>query len=173
MANANWKDTAEFVGITAIVVSLVFVGLQLRQEEDIARAQSIAEFVASGMDYRVALSEYSDLLVKGNSGAELSEVERHQLRMIMEAAEDRVFMQLMATAPLGFELSTTELKFASFLYRNPVARQTWLQIWEDMERYVDPLRTPESLSRTRASGSSAFRHRVADHLKKLDELYQP
>lgn len=33
-----WKDTAELVGIIAIVASLVFVGLQLRQSHEIALA---------------------------------------------------------------------------------------------------------------------------------------
>jgi len=38
MKFANWKDTAELFGIFAIVASLVFVGLQLRQSHKIALA---------------------------------------------------------------------------------------------------------------------------------------
>ena len=38
MQYMNWKDVAEFVGIAAIVASLVFVGLQLRQSQEIAIA---------------------------------------------------------------------------------------------------------------------------------------
>ena len=38
MSNKDWKGTAELVGIAAIVASLIFVGLQLRQTEVIARA---------------------------------------------------------------------------------------------------------------------------------------
>ena len=34
----DWKDTAELIGIVAIVASLVFVGLQLRQSHEIALA---------------------------------------------------------------------------------------------------------------------------------------
>ena len=68
-------------------------------------------------------------------------------------------------------MSTIELKFASFLYRNPAAREAWLQIDEDMERYVDPLLTPESLARTKASGSAAFRDRIKENLNELDGLY--
>jgi len=39
MAN-NWKDTAELVGIAAIVASLLFVGLQMRLDQQIAGAQA-------------------------------------------------------------------------------------------------------------------------------------
>ncbi len=38
MKFADWKDSAELIGIVAIVASLVFVGLQLRQSHDIALA---------------------------------------------------------------------------------------------------------------------------------------
>ena len=38
MSNRDWKGAAELVGIAAIVASLIFVGLQLRQTEVIARA---------------------------------------------------------------------------------------------------------------------------------------
>ena len=38
MARSDWKDAAEFIGIVAIVASLIFVGLELKQGHDIARA---------------------------------------------------------------------------------------------------------------------------------------
>jgi hypothetical protein len=40
MAQKNWKDTAELVGIVAIVALLIFVGLQLKQSQDITLAAS-------------------------------------------------------------------------------------------------------------------------------------
>jgi hypothetical protein len=40
MAQQNWKDIAEIVGIVAIIASLLFVGLQLKQSQDIALAAS-------------------------------------------------------------------------------------------------------------------------------------
>ena len=39
MKPANWKDIAELFGILAIVLSLVFVGFQMRQEQLIARSE--------------------------------------------------------------------------------------------------------------------------------------
>ena len=39
MKNANWKDVAELIGIAAIVASLIFVGLQMRQSQEIAMAE--------------------------------------------------------------------------------------------------------------------------------------
>ena len=39
MVRYSWKEVLEGIGILSIVVSLVFVGLQIRQEQEIARAQ--------------------------------------------------------------------------------------------------------------------------------------
>ena len=39
MKKSNWTDVAELVGIAAIVASLVFVGLQMRQSQEIAIAE--------------------------------------------------------------------------------------------------------------------------------------
>ena len=36
MKNANWKNIIEVFGISAIVGSLIFVGLELRQAQQIA-----------------------------------------------------------------------------------------------------------------------------------------
>jgi hypothetical protein len=38
MRETDWKDIAEFVGIAAIVASLIFVGLEMRQSQEIAIA---------------------------------------------------------------------------------------------------------------------------------------
>jgi len=39
MQSTNWKDIAEVIGIAAIVASLVFVGMQMRQDRTLARAE--------------------------------------------------------------------------------------------------------------------------------------
>ena len=39
MKSTNWKDVAELVGIVAIVASLVFVGLEMRQDHTVARSE--------------------------------------------------------------------------------------------------------------------------------------
>ncbi len=36
MNKTNWKDIAELIGIAAIVASSVFVGIQMKQSQDIA-----------------------------------------------------------------------------------------------------------------------------------------
>ena len=54
MNSNNWKDTAELIGITAIVVSLVFVGLQMRQSQDIAIAAQYQSRADTAVDWYIS-----------------------------------------------------------------------------------------------------------------------
>ena len=57
MKFSEWKDIAELVGLAALVASLVFVGLQLKQSQDIAaatqfqaRASATQEFILAHIE---------------------------------------------------------------------------------------------------------------------------
>ena len=41
MKSASWKEIAELVGMTAIVLSLIFVGIQLRQSQQLANEDRV------------------------------------------------------------------------------------------------------------------------------------
>jgi len=48
---ANWKTIAEFVGMAAIVASLIFVGLQMKQAQEIAIATQYQERANTAIEY--------------------------------------------------------------------------------------------------------------------------
>jgi len=172
MKSLGGKEIAELVGVTAIVVSLIFVGFQMKQEQEIAYAEALGGYSATSLDFFLAAADYAEILVKGNAGETLTPVESHKLRTFIEAAETRLSLQMAQQQRLGGGLNTGELKFASFLYRNPAARVAWLQLVKDIDQFVDPLRTPESLVRTQERGSGALRQRIKTHLARLDQLYK-
>jgi hypothetical protein len=60
MQNADWRKTAELIGITAIVASLIFVGLQMKQQQEIAIAAQYQERYATIMEFWTA-REQSDI----------------------------------------------------------------------------------------------------------------
>jgi hypothetical protein len=66
MKSTNWKDIVEVVGIAAIVASLVFVGLELRQSDQIAIAAEYQERVATVVDiYNTQIDSDTALSVVG------------------------------------------------------------------------------------------------------------
>jgi hypothetical protein len=57
MKNTNWKDIAELVAIAAVVASLVFVGMQMRQDRLLARAALGAGSFESLASLRLEMTE--------------------------------------------------------------------------------------------------------------------
>ena len=75
MNKTDWKDTAELVGIAAIVASLIFVGLQLRQESAIAARESSSDFVEAGIEMAQLFSDNRQVWRKALDGESLTKDE--------------------------------------------------------------------------------------------------
>ncbi len=160
----EWNEIAELVGIAAIVGSLVFVGLQMKQAQEIGNAERKMMRVANEIEVQNAINEHADIWVRGLSGQELSET------------ETVIFVNLVVTkgsyhqhqsgaahdlgADYGEQVQVREL--ALFLYANPGARAVWVSKHEH-SRKADPLLVTESRP------SLHFTDRVRSALATLDE----
>ena len=71
----RFNEVAELVGIAAIVASLVFVGLQMKQASDIAKNEVSLGVYATGIEINNEFSEYADIWIRGSRGDELDETE--------------------------------------------------------------------------------------------------
>ena len=80
-----WKDVAELIGITAIVTSLIFVGMQLRQEEQIALSQISQADEASSTQIDLAIVENAEIWLQSNSGDPLNEAEQLIMNRLVSA----------------------------------------------------------------------------------------
>ena len=61
MTNPSWKDIAELTGIAAIVASLVFVGVQIRQEAAATRSAAVLQLKDSWVQLNLAQATNLDL----------------------------------------------------------------------------------------------------------------
>jgi hypothetical protein len=75
LKSINWKDIAELIGIAAIVISLIFVGLQLQQDREIATAQLFADYDNTVLEWGGLISDNHDVWSRGLKGKELDEAE--------------------------------------------------------------------------------------------------
>ena len=166
MKSKDWKDTAELVGIAAIVASLMFVGLQLRQEQDIAIAALGQSEVTSRTELNLGMSEFADVWDKSNRGEPLNGSEL----LIMESLIDAWFRRALIGSATREELgggsgSTSRRIFSVLLYQNPGARGIW-EVQRNREReymrHMDPDNT----------FIDDFAENVRADLVRLDELKQ-
>ena len=81
----NWKEIAELVGIFAIVASLLFVGLQMRQEQQIAIVESRSSLTERNIALAELVNANAEVWRNGLDGAELSSDEQTEFDAMAEA----------------------------------------------------------------------------------------
>ncbi len=88
MKTRDWKDVVELIGIAAIVASLIFVGLQMKQAQEIASADRFEQRIANLIEMHNTINEYANIWAKGNSGDELNEIDSIVYRNLVGTKED-------------------------------------------------------------------------------------
>ena len=65
MKTMSWKSLAELTGMTAIVGSLTFVGLQIRQEQVIALSEINLSALSSSIEINNSINDNIDARQRG------------------------------------------------------------------------------------------------------------
>ena len=162
----RWKTIAEFAGITGIIVSLVFVGLQLRQEHRVALVEAGYNRTESFYEVLNGTIENAAVWVKGNAGVdELSPAETAIYDALIQKAFANAYWIAYAQQQLGDTGAVSVHDFAWFLHENPGARRTW-NAWMKTEQHYREKLIPE------AAGVEYMNIVLAD-LEKLDQIDRP
>ena len=162
MKAMNWKSFAELTGITAIVGSLIFVGLQIRQEQVIALSEINFSALSSQIEFDNSINDNIETWVRGNAGEDLDQAEQIIFEGLVENMAYLHRSQWRQYRAFGAdrELRVPVADFALYLYKNPGARITWVEREQQTERDRAIL-IP--------GFASNFRKAVLADLKKLDE----
>jgi hypothetical protein len=165
VTQAKWKEIAELVGISAIVASLIFVGVQLKQDRDLAIAEaSIASF-SHMLEIRDQQFEYIEIWNSGNAGLELTADQRAIYRGLIVGAHQSAFMVWSSLDRAG--LASVEFAvsdFAGFLYRNPAARLEW-------ETHVNEIGSFRELPGEDFQRNTNWEDSVRKRIKEIGEAY--
>ena len=129
MANSKieWKVIAESIAMMAIVLSLVFVGLQLKQSQVIARNEIDGQFLENRIEAVGQINDHVNVWVRGLAAEKLSVDDAAVFENLLININDITFF----TASNHFNLGSNEDAriniddFAIFLHRNPGARRVW------------------------------------------------
>jgi len=163
MKNIGWKDIVEFIGIAAIVGSLIFVGLQMQQTRDIALNEDDHNRIANQIEQKNALFEHADIWLKGNSGESLDRIESMIYIELIRTKWNLAYWQSVTEIRLGRNGDVSLHDFAWFLYENPGARKFWESDAEERNLH-------RSLLTGREPGPIAVQDVVRADLIKLDQL---
>ena len=162
----RWKTIAEFAGITGIIVSLVFIGLQLRQEHRVALVELAFNATESYYEQRNGTIENAAVWVKGNAGVdELSPAETAIYDALIQKAFANAYWIAYAQQQLGDTRAVSVHDFAWFLHENPGARRTW-NAWMTIEQDYREKLIAEPVG-------VEYMNIVLADLEKLDQIDRP
>ena len=85
MSREQLQDWVQIVGILAVVGSLVFVGLQIRQATETRDFEGALTAQESSVDWLVMLAEHGDIWPRGCAGEHLNPEERYVFRKLARA----------------------------------------------------------------------------------------
>ena len=151
----QWKSVFEAIGFVGLIASLIFVGLQIQQEHQIARAQNSADFDDTMIEYARVINANRQVWKKGLEGAELSPTDQIAFEVVAFAVWQKFFGIYQRTDLLGYRP------------RDEIARQlaSELYIFPGLRRYfVARCEHGESMGFSRP-----FCRDVKGQLSKLDD----
>ena len=90
MKKTSWKDIAELIGMTAIVLSLIFVGLQLRQSQQLAHEEIVNYSIERQNALRELIVANAEIWQKACVGEPLDPISRIIAAKIYGAWMDHV-----------------------------------------------------------------------------------
>jgi hypothetical protein len=149
MVDLKWKGIAELIGVGAIVASLIFVGLQMQQAEDIARYERYGDST-NPLDLTALLLENEDVWLKGCAGEPLEVedwftfIQLADLHTIRRNSRWEI-SRLIRTEP-GMRADGAIYMLALDLYSNPGLLRAWNERESigrhlgDIVRKADPTR---------------------------------
>lgn len=137
MKKNNWKDTAELIGMAAIVISLGLVAFEVRQNTRAIEQEAAATHAANSIaiNHFVAGNEdFSRIVVKSGS-EQLSPGERFRLTVFYRgvARHWQYTYFLYRSGSLDQEIWESELRFMGAIMN--FNSETWGPYWNIEQRY--------------------------------------
>jgi len=169
MRSADWKDIAELVGIAAIVASLIFVGLQMKQSQDIAiadqyqsRADAALEFYVGRMQNDSAL-ELIAIEIQAN-------IDNGQVPEAIRRSMEKEGPQILAARHLHYRSNITMFDNYHFQYEQGfLTEDAWLGFRRRLKGLLSNDVYAALYEQMETQFRSSFREACSQILKEIDE----
>ena len=129
MSFKKFNEVAELLGMVAIVASLIFVGLQMRQSQRIALADMLSADSSASIELASLMSDHSEVWVRGIAGEELEDSDAVVFKSIVFALGDNAWSRQDQYRRLGDDTMADGLvhRFAAYLHDRPGVRRVWTE----------------------------------------------
>ena len=127
MTSSKLRDWLELVGIVAVVASLVFVGIEIRQSARAALEDSFVGDLDTIIGVEELVVEHADVWLRGCRGEDLSEMDQMQYTHIYHVYEFMYFMRWLR-GTRGIAAANDELTIDNMawnIYRSKGLKREW------------------------------------------------
>ncbi|MBX2850037.1 MAG: hypothetical protein KTR16_17050 [Acidiferrobacterales bacterium] len=163
MATGNVRKILEAIGFLSIVGSLLFVGFEMHQNQQISSAEQDLSRAEINMEFRDSINENIEIWMAGNAGQPLDEASQIIYKALIMNAWDKSEALSQARSRLGSDVNLAIHQFAEFLHENPGARTIWTN---EIERQM----TNRQVLDYNVPGFELRRNLVFEDLAKLSQL---
>jgi len=127
MFQIRLKDWLETIGMLAIVASLVFVGLQIKQARSIAIVDSYDGVASTDLQLAELIGERSDLWRRALDGEEISVEEQIQFHVLAKAVESSFLISWRRALELDIYDPDSELRDYAMALHSHVGLRRYFQ----------------------------------------------
>ena len=166
MNSAKLNDWMQVIGIFALVLSLVFVGIQLRQEQEIAIVDTYGAVTETEINISILVGENMAIWQRGLNGDDLSEEESGLFAGLVASIAShyqRIFIRWSRLGPGDQDLVASEFAYALYVF--PGLRRAF-----EANRKFDGLRDE---ARGRENNLAPWEEKLLFYLGKFDEERPP
>jgi len=133
MDSAKLNDWLQVIGIFALVASLVFVGLQMRQTQEIGQGEAAAAVLESTNSFRLTLIGNAEIWRRGCMGEDLGEIDRTKFAKMYASYLATVYWLWLSNdiGIIKFDAGSIEHAYAANIHRYPgiarmaSSRESW------------------------------------------------
>lgn len=152
----------EMLGIVSIVGSLIFVGIEMQQAQQISFAEQDLSRAEINIALRNEINENIDIWTNGNSGQELDEKSAKIYESMVQNSWERADALAEARLRLGSDANVAIHQFSVFLSENPGAQIYWAKMMEKEQ-------SARQVLQYNTTGFNVRRELVLSDLEKLDQ----
>ena len=121
MKTTNWRTVAELTGMAAIVASLIFLAMEVRQNHQVGRTETGLALLQSLQQGHEMVLANTDVWVRGCRGDELNDIDRAQFAMLVRGYVQRIYFVWLTSEDSILDLGsvTPADHFARTFHRYP------------------------------------------------------
>ncbi len=141
MDSAKLNDWMQVIGLFGVLGGLIFVGMQLRLDRQVAAADRVSQTQVAMMYWAELVNEHPEIWAKGRAGDQLSDLEAIQFEALADAWEINRWSAWVKSQQLGLTAPERFVRQAAVdIYTHPGLMAYWrrhitrLEQWEQWRR---------------------------------------